>query len=233
MLDSVFVKNPDCFTRLLGWFRKHQDVKKASRWKLAFRPRLREFLQNLALSNAEVSPDRNDAYQVAFSELNKLAPLKVMDGLADSDLETPKENAPFWSPRKIEGYDLKAGLAGIETDAAALQKNDQLLMERYGRWTTGQFFRYRKFCVVYDGPREVADQWRGDWRHVSAPTSRNTGENRAELMQISVEAHEKLFKGLDDESSDASAAHRKKREEEKQIAAQANAIADAARKRTG
>ena len=233
ILDSVFVNDPGCLVRLISWFRKHQEVHKPKQYKLAFRPRVREFLQSLAVTNMDVAPERGGAFRAAFVELDKLAPLGMMDPLIDPDYETPKDDAPYWSPQEIKNYELEAGLTGPERDASALQKNDQLLVDRYGRWTTGQFMRYRKFCVIYNGHFKIAEQWRGDWRHVSRPFRANFHAIYAKLLQISVDPHNKLFKGLGVDEWDMPAAQRQKQEREKRRDAEIAEKAAAHRKRTG
>ena len=163
--DSMTVHSPEDVAKMLRWFRKTRETNDAHKqWKLIFRPRLREWLLNLAYTHREMSKSKTSKYKAVFDELNKLAPLSVMD--PGEDHETPLEDAPFMSPRSIPDYDLEVGTAGHE-DEEKLKKNDELLVQWYARWTTGKYRNFRRFCIIYNGPDAVAGRWRREWLHVS------------------------------------------------------------------
>lgn len=72
------------------------------------------------------------------------------------DYETPRDDAVYYSSISIPGYDLEAGLRSKKHDRDAIAKNDDLLVERFARWTWDNIDRYCKFTVIYE-PLKLGD----------------------------------------------------------------------------
>ena len=180
LTDSLLLLRPHDALLLLTWFRDHIiRTKPDGIWKLFVRPRIRNFLLDIA--NDRLLMSDRQLYIDMFAVIWDLLPLEMMEG---EDREEPKDGAPVVCMfRGLKAYNESVGYTVATMTIEDIKKNDEVIIDYFAGWSRISVEEHRKFHVVMG--REFSDEERKAW-----------GKKWTHFQVLSAEAT-KTFYGVD------------------------------------
>ena len=165
LTDSFIVTQPRQAVRMLHWFVYHIiQNKRPGSWKLALRPRFRDWLLRMIES---LDPPKGNAFVELYTMFYKLLPLALMD--EDTDFELPKPEAPVVTPRYLSNFDYSVGLGVLPNETETMRRNDERLVDWFAGWARTKVYTLRRLHVVYSDQllsKEQIKPWRHKWHHL-------------------------------------------------------------------
>lgn len=166
LTSSLLLYHPHEALRMIRWFRLfHLPSKPSGIWKIAVRPRIREWLldiQDLSCKESGQTPFGfsmqvfADIYTEIWALLTRIEePYGLMVQVWDS--EVPLREAPVISASHLpRGRKEWTGdtFASAEVDHEAIRSNDEEIIQWFSEWAGIHLHQHRKFHVVLGYPKE-------------------------------------------------------------------------------
>ena len=161
LTESLILYRPREALRILMWFRLvHIPAKAPGTWKLAVRPRVREWL--LDLMDAYSSSGKDifncsmqtfaDIYTEIYRLLQRPNPNNTSLMCQTWDHEIPLDEAPIVSSSSLRVLQSRREWAGegaaTEPNDAHIRQNDDLLIQWFAEWAVVNLQSFRKFHAI-------------------------------------------------------------------------------------
>ena len=236
LTESFILYQPYETLRMLMWFRlDHIPCKVPGTWKLAFRPRVREWLLDIvdvySDSGKEIFGCSIQVFANIYTEIYLLlqSPDPGEDRLMchEWDYEIPTDEAPVVSSsslRILQGrQEWKGEGADREADDDNIRQNDDLLVQWFAEWAIVNLQNFRKYHVILgytkDHPftKTAISAYEKAWGHIEVMTSedaftRHKVTAQRKLNEVEAERRRKLKEELPPKRAGAKKARREGRE---------------------
>ena len=242
LTESLILYRPYETLRILMWFRRIQlPMKPSGTWKIAARPRIREWLLDLM----DVCDDtKRDIFghciQIIadiYTEILWLfeTPDPGDNGLMsyDYDYEIPTDDAPIVTSASLRALQERKewkgdSLESTKIDHDNIRQNDDLLMQWFAEWAVVNLESFRKFHAVLGYPKgdEFGDKalkaYERGWGHIEVITAeecfkRHSVTSQQELDKMEAERRRKVREQIPIKKEEA----RKAQTEERRAAKEA------------
>lgn len=237
LTESLILYQPRESLRILMWFRRvYLPAKASGTWKLAMRPRIREWLLDLIEAYVDSGKDIfgcgvqvfADIYTEIYWLLQKPDP--GANGLMchEWDYEIPTDEAPIVTSASLRVLQDRKEWKGelpdkIEPDDNKIRQNDDLLAQWFAEWAIANLHSYRKFHIIlgytHDHPftDRVISAYERAWGHVEIMTfneafKRHKVTPQSELDVMEAERRRKLKEQLPARKAAALKARKEERE---------------------
>lgn len=216
LTESLILYRPHEALRIIMWFRRILLPSKPRRtWKLAARPRLREWLLDLLDLYQDTQKDVfghgkqiiADIYtEILWLLENPNEPLTYMIYACDPEL--PTDEAPLVTPSSLKALQNRKEWKGdtsetIEPDHHNIAQNDDLLIQWFAEWSMVHLDTYRKFHAVLGCPEDSEigmksiTEYEKFWGHIEVLTAeecftRHIVTSQADLEKMESERRRKL-----------------------------------------
>ena len=223
------------------WFRRiHIPLKVAGTWKLAVRPRVREWLLDIMDAYSDSGKDifgvSINIFAAIYTEIYWLLQKPGPDdnGLmcCEWDYETPTEEAPLVSSsslRVLQGRkEWKGEGSNMESDEDNIRQNDDLLIQWFAEWAIVNLHNFRKYHVILgytqDHPftEKAISAYEHAWGHIEVMTcdealARHKVTPQAKLDEMEAERRRKLKRELPAKKAAAAKGRKEERETAKRV----------------
>ena len=223
------------------WFRRiHIPGKAPGTWKLAVRPRVREWLLDImdtyADSGKEIFGFSINTFAAIYTEIYWLlqTPDPCDNGLlcCEWDYETPTEEAPIVSSsslRVLQGRkEWKGEGSNMESDDDNIRQNDDLLIQWFAEWAIVNLHNFRKYHVILgytkDHPftEKAIPAYEQAWGHIEVMTceeafARHKVTAQSKLDEMEAERRRKLKRELPAKRAAALKGRKEERETAKRV----------------
>ena len=190
LTESLMLYRPRETLRILMWFRRVQVPGKApGTWKLAVRPRVREWLLDIIEAYTDSGKDifgcSKQIFGDIYTEIYELLqdPDPSYDRLMchEWDYEIPTDEAPIVSSSSLRVLQARKEWRGegadTEPDDDHIKQNDDTLAQWFAEWATANLHTFRKYHIILgyakDNPftaTAIAAYEKG-WGHIEVMTS--------------------------------------------------------------
>ena len=190
LTESLILYQPREALRILMWFRRVQIPGKApGTWKLAVRPRVREWLLDIIEAYTDSGKEIfgcskqifGDIYTQIYELLQKPDPSDDRLMCHDWDYELPTDEAPLVSSSSLRALqarkEWKGDGADTEPDDDHIRQNDDLLTQWFAEWAAINLHDFRKFHIILGYAKDhpftataIAAYEKG-WGHIEVMTS--------------------------------------------------------------
>ena len=236
LTESLILYRPHETLRILMWFRRvHVPAKAPGTWKLAVRPRIREWLLNIMDiyldSGKDVFGCSMQIFADIYTEIYWLlqSPDPGDNGLMchQWDYEIPTDEAPMVSSSSLHVLqarkEWKVEGADTEPDHENIRQNDNLLAQWFAEWAIVNLHNFRKYHIILgyakDHPfTETAIlAYEKAWGHIEVMTSEETFTRhkvvaQSKLDEMEAERRRKLKEQLPAKRAAAKRARKEERE---------------------
>lgn len=161
LTESLVLYRPRETLRILMWFRRvHIPGKAPGTWKLAVRPRVREWLLDIMDAYADSGKDifgcSIQIFADIYTEIYWLlqTPDPGDNGLmcCEWDYETPTDEAPIVSAANLRVLQARKEWKGegaeLEPDDYNIRQNDDLLIQWFAEWAIVNLHNFRRYNVI-------------------------------------------------------------------------------------
>ncbi len=236
--ESLILYRPREALRMLIWFRRvHIPGKAPGTWKLAVRPRVREWLLDIMDAYSDSGKDIYgcsiqtfaDIYTEIYWLLQKPGPGD--DGLMcyEWDYETPTDEAPIVSSSSLRGLQARKEWKGEGADTVPdednIRQNDDLLIRWFAEWAIVNLHNFRKYNAIlgYTKDHPFAETaitaYEKAWGHIEVMTYEDAFTRHKVTPQSKLDAMEaERRRRLKGELPAKKAAAQKARKEEREAA---------------
>lgn len=237
LTESLILYQPRESLRIIMWFRRvYLPTKASGTWKLAMRPRIREWLLDLIEAYADSGKDifgcGEQIFADIYTEIYWLLqnPDPGIDSLMchEWDYEIPTDEAPIVTSGSLRVLQARKEWKGdlpdkIEPDDDNIQQNDDLLAQWFAEWAIANLHSYRKFHIIlgYAPDHPFTDKaisaYEMAWGHVEVMTfdevfKRHKVTPQSELNVMEAERRRKLKEQLPARKAAAAKSHKEERE---------------------
>lgn len=237
LTESLILYHSRESLRILMWFRRvHLRARAPGTWKLAMRPRIREWLLDLVEAFSDSGKDIfgcgvqifADIYTEIYWLLQKPDP--GANGLMchEWDYEIPTDEAPIVTSSSLRVLQTRKEWKGeradeMEPDDDNIRQNDDLLAQWFAEWAIAHLDSYRKFHIIlgyaHDHPftNRAISAYEKAWGHVEVMTfdeafKRHKVTPQSELDTMEAERRRKLKEHLPARKAAAFKARKEERE---------------------
>ena len=238
LTESIVLYRPQETLRILMWFRRvHLPGKAPGTWKLAVRPRVREWLLDIIDACSDSGKDifgcSVQIFADIYTEIYWLLqnPNPGDNGLMchEWDYEIPTDDAPIVSSSSLRVLqarkEWKGEGADREPDDDNIRQNDDLLVQWFAEWAIANSHSFRKYNVILgytnDHPftKIAISAYEKAWGHIEVMTpedafTRHRVTAQSKLDEMEAERRRKVQEGLPAKK----AATKKARKEEREAA---------------
>lgn len=236
LTESLVLYQPRETLRMLMWFRRVHVLGKApGTWKLAVRPRVREWLLDLMDACSDSGKDvfgfGIQIFADIFTEIYWLlqTPDPGDNGLMcyEWDRETPTDEAPIVSSSSLRVLqarkEWKGDGANRVPDDDNIRENDDLLVRWFAEWAIVNLHNFRKYNVILGYAKDhpftkiAIAEYEKAWGHIEVMTSedaftRHKVTAQSKLDDMEAERRRKLKEGLPVKRAAATKARGEERE---------------------
>lgn len=241
LTESLVLYRPRETLRILMWFHRiHVPAKTPGTWKLAVRPRVREWLLDIMDAYSESGKDifgcGLQIFADIYSEVYWLlqTPDPGDNGLMcyEWDYETPTDEASIVSSSSLRVLqarkEWKGEGADREPDDDNIKQNDDLLVQWFAEWALVNLHNFRKYNVILghtkDHPftRTAVSAYEKAWGHIEVMTAEDAFKRHNVTLQSKLDEMEaKRRRKVQEELPTKRAAAKKARKEEREAAKEA------------
>lgn len=238
LTESLVLYRPRETLKILMWFRRvHIPGKARGTWKLAVRPRVREWLLDIMDAYADSGRDIFGCSLQVFGDIyTEIFWLLQTPELGDNglmccewDYETPNDEAPIVSAAQLRVLQARREWKGEgaerEPDDYNIRQNDDLLVQWFAEWAIVNLHNFRKYNVILGYAKDhpftepAISQYEKAYGHIEVMTyddafSRHKVTAQSKLDEMEAERRRKLKEELPAKR----AAARKGRKEERAAA---------------
>ncbi|KAK4691931.1 hypothetical protein P7C71_g5175, partial [Lecanoromycetidae sp. Uapishka_2] len=216
LTESLILCRPREALRIIMWFRRaHLPSKQSGTWKLAARPRFREWLLDLLDLYTDTQKDVfghgiqiiADIYtEILWLLEDPNQPLSYQ--VEDFDTELPTREAPLVTSSSLKALQARKEWKGdtpetIEIDHHNIAQNDDLLIQWFAEWAIVHLDSFRKFHAVLGCPagdetgKKSIKNYENRWGHIEVFTaedcfSRHKVTPQDKLDEMEAERRRKL-----------------------------------------
>ena len=236
LTESLVLYQPHETLRMLMWFRRvHVPSKAPGTWKIAVRPRVREWILDIMDAYSDSGKDifgcSIQVFANIYTEIYWLLqnPDPSDNGLmcCEWDYETPTEEAPIVSSSSLRALqarrEWKGEGADREPDDDNIRQNDDLLVQWFAEWAIVNLQNFRKYHVILGYAKDhpftetAISAYEKAWGHIEVMTyeeacTRHKVTAQSELNEMEAQRRRKLKEGLPAKKAAASKARREERE---------------------
>lgn len=238
LTESLFLYRPLEALRILMWFRRdHVPWKPPGTWKVAVRPRVREWLLDIMDAYTDSGKDifgcSIQIFANIYTEIHWLLQ-KTDSGDAglmchEWDYEIPTDEAPMVSSSSLRDLqsrkEWKGEGADTEPDDNNIKKNDDLLAQWFAEWAIVNLHNFRKYHIILgytkDDPftRPAISDYEKAWGHIEVMTSEEAFKRHNVTAQSVLDENEaKRRRKVKEQLPAKKAAAAKARKEEREAA---------------
>ena len=239
LTESLVLYRPRETLRMLMWFRRvHIPYKVPGTWKLAVRPRVREWLLDIMEACSDSGKEVfgcsiqifADIYTEIYWLLQNPKSGEGENGLNlmcyEWDYETPTDEAPIASSSSLRVLQARKVWKGEGADRAPdddnIRQNDDLLVQWFAEWAIVNVHNFRKYNVILgytsDHPftKMAISAYEKAWGHIEVMTpedafTRHKVTAQSKLDEMEAERRRKLQEGLPAKRAAATKARREER----------------------
>lgn len=221
---------------MLMWFRRvHIPAKAPGTWKIAVRPRVREWLLDIMDAYSDSGKDifgcSIQVFADIYTEIYWLLqnPDPGDNGLmcCQWDYETPTEEAPVVSSSSLQALqarkEWKGEGADMEPDDDNIRQNDDLLIQWFAEWAIVNLQNFRKYNVILGYTKDhpftetAISAYEKAWGHIEVMTfedacTRHRVTAQTELDEMEAQRRRKLKEALPAKRAAADKARKEERE---------------------
>lgn len=236
LTESLVLYQPCETLRMLMWFRLDRLPSKApGTWKLAIRPRIREWLLDImdaySGSKKDIFGCSIQVFADIYTEIYWLlqTPDPGDNGLMchEWDYEIPTDEAPIVSSSSLRVLqarkEWKGEGANTEPDDDNIRQNDDLLVQWFAEWAIVNLQNFRKYNVIlgyaknHPFTKTAISAYEKAWGHIEVMTSedaftRHKVTAQSKLNDMEAERRRKLREGLPARRAAAQKARKEERE---------------------
>ena len=236
LTESLLLYRPYESFRLLMWFRRiHVPAKAPGTWKLAVRPRIREWLLDILDAYSSSGKDVfgygmqifADIYTEIYWLLQNHNPGSSGLMCHEWDYEIPTDEAPLVSSSSLRALQARKEWQGegadTRTDDEHIRQNDNLLAQWFAEWAIFNLHSFRKFHIILgyteDHPftETAISAYEEQWGHLEVMTfeeacKRHKVTPQSKLDDMEAERRRKLKEQLPAKKAAAEKARREERE---------------------
>ena len=236
LTESLLLYRPYESLRMLMWFRRiHVHAKAPGTWKIAVRPRIREWL--LDILDAYTSSKKDifgysmqifaDIYTEIYWLLQKPNPGDSGLMCYEWDYELPTDEAPMVCSSSLRALQARKEWQGEGADTRPddehIRQNDNLLAQWFAEWAIVNLHNFRKFHIIlgYTEDHPFTDTaisaFEKQWGHLEVMTfeeacHRHKVAPQSKLDDMEAERRRKLKEQLPAKKAAAEKARREERE---------------------
>lgn len=238
LTESLILYRPREALRVLMWFRRvHVPGKTPGTWKIAVRPRIREWLLDIMDAYSNSGKDIFGCSLQMFADIYTeiywllLSPEPGVNCLLchEWDYETPTDEAPIVSSASLRVLQTRKEWKGQGADTAPdddnIRQNDDLLAQWFAEWAIVNLHNFRKYNIILgytkDDPftKVAIPAYEKAWGHIEVMTpeeafARYKVTPQSKLDDMEAERRRKLQQHL----PAGRAAAKKARKDERQAA---------------
>ena len=238
LTESLILYRPRESLRMLMWFRLvHLPAKAPGTWKIAVRPRVREWLLDIIDAYSDSGKDIFGCdirlFADIYTEIYRLLqnPNPGYNGLMCEiwDYELPTDEAPIVSSSSLRVLQGRKEWKGEGTDTGPddhnIKNNDDLLSQWFAEWAMVNLHNFRKFHIILgytkgDGFTDGAiSAYEKGWGHLEVMTFEEAFERHRVIPQTKLDEIEaKRRRKMKEELPAKKAATIKARREEREAA---------------
>lgn len=216
LTESLILYRPHEALRIIMWFRRvHLPSRQSGTWKLAARPRFREWLLDLLDLYEDTQKDvfghGKQAIARIYTEIlwlleNANEPLTYQ--VYDWDPELPTDEAPLVTSSSLKTLQARKEWKGetpetTEIDHYNIRQNDDLLIQWFAEWAMVHLDSFRKFHAVLGYPpghelgEKCTKEYQKFWGHIEVLTAdecftRHSVTPQEKLDEMEIERRRKL-----------------------------------------
>ena len=189
LTESLILYRPREALRVLMWFRRvHVPGKTPGTWKIAVRPRIREWLLDIMDAYSNSGKDIFGCSLQMFADIYTeiywllLSPEPGVNRLLchEWDYETPTDEAPIVSSASLRVLQARKEWKGQGADTAPdddnIRQNDDLLAQWFAEWAIVNLHNFRKYNIILgytkDDPftKVAIPAYEKAWGHIEVMT---------------------------------------------------------------
>ena len=236
LTESLILYQPRESLRMLMWFRRvHVPAKAPGTWKLAVRPRIREWLLDIIDAYSDSGKDifgcRIQIFADIYTEIYWLlqSPDPGKSGLMCQqwDYEVPTDEALIVTSASLRDLQARKEWKGEGDDTGPddghIRENDDLLAEWFAAWAIVNLPNFRKFHIILGYTKDhpftstAISAYERAWGHLEVMTfedacNRHKVTPQDKLDQMEAERRRKLKESLPARKAAAEKARREERE---------------------
>lgn len=221
---------------MLMWFRRvHIPGKALGTWKIAVRPRVREWILDIMDAYSESGKDIfgcsiqtfANIYTEIYWLLQKPDPGDNLLMCCEWDYETPTEEAPIVSSSSLRALQARKEWKGVgadtEPDDDHIRQNDDLLIQWFAEWAIVNLQHFRKYNVILGYAKDhpftetAISAYEKAWGHIEVMTSeeaftRHKVTAQSELNDMEAQRRKRLTEALPAKQAAANKARKEERE---------------------
>ena len=216
LTESLILYQPHETLRILMWFRRvHVPGKAPGTWKIAVRPRVREWLLDIMVVYSDRGVDvfghSIQTFANIYTEIYWL--LQSSNPSTNAlmchiwDYETPTDEAPMVSAPSLRVLQARREWKGegtyTEPDHENIRQNDDLLAQWFAEWAIANLHNFRKYHIIlgyteaHPFTKTAISAYEKAWGHIEVMTfeeafTRHKMTAQSKLDEMEVERRRKL-----------------------------------------